>query len=65
MSRIGRMPIPIPSGVQIEQDAGRRVMVKGPKGSLDLVLRPEVDLEVTEATAVVNTNGSGALRQSR
>ncbi len=33
MSRIGRLPIPVPSGVDVNID-GRRVTVKGPKGEL-------------------------------
>ncbi|MGZ6880928.1 MAG: 50S ribosomal protein L6, partial [Mycobacteriaceae bacterium] len=33
MSRIGRMPIGVPSGVDVTID-GRRVTVKGPKGQL-------------------------------
>jgi len=33
MSRIGRLPIPVPSGVDITID-GRDVVVKGPKGTL-------------------------------
>ena len=33
MSRIGRLPIPVPSGVDVAID-GRTVNVKGPKGSL-------------------------------
>src|SRR3712207_1452560 len=33
MSRIGRLPIPVPSGVDVAID-GRTVSVKGPKGSL-------------------------------
>ena len=31
MSRIGRMPIPVPSGVEVEIE-GPNVRVKGPKG---------------------------------
>jgi large subunit ribosomal protein L6 len=34
MSRIGKAPIPVPSGVDVTV-ADRRVTVKGPKGSLD------------------------------
>ena len=34
MSRIGKSPIPVPSGVDVTV-ADRRVTVKGPKGSLD------------------------------
>ena len=33
MSRIGRLPIPVPSGVDVSID-GQQVVVKGPKGSL-------------------------------
>ncbi|MEC8504908.1 MAG: 50S ribosomal protein L6, partial [Actinomycetota bacterium] len=35
MSRIGKMPIPVPSGVTASID-GRSVTVTGPKGSLSL-----------------------------
>jgi len=34
MSRIGQQPIPIPSGVEVTID-GTRVVVKGPKGTLE------------------------------
>ena len=37
MSRIGRLPIPIPSGVDIAID-GQDVSVKGPKGELKLTV---------------------------
>ena len=33
MSRIGRMPIPVPAGVDVKVD-GSTVTVKGPKGTL-------------------------------
>ena len=35
MSRVGKAPITVPSGVEVSID-GRRVVVSGPKGSLDL-----------------------------
>jgi len=34
MSRIGKMPIPVPSGVEVTID-GRHVTVKGPRGTLE------------------------------
>jgi len=37
MSRIGRMPIPVPSGVDVAID-GRDVTVKGPRGTLALTI---------------------------
>jgi large subunit ribosomal protein L6 len=37
MSRIGKKPIPIPAGVDVTID-GQNVSVKGPKGTLDLMV---------------------------
>ena len=40
MSRIGRMPITIPNGVEINVD-GQEVTVKGPKGTLsEIIVEP-------------------------
>ena len=44
MSRIGRMPIPLPSGVEVAQE-GNRLTVKGPLGTLERELHPEMKLE--------------------
>ncbi len=44
MSRIGRMPIPLPSGVEVTQDGGN-VRVKGPLGTLERTIHPEMKLE--------------------
>jgi len=63
MSRIGKSPIDLPSGVNVEEKS-REVTVKGPKGSLSLSLRPEVDLEIGDAQIVVKANGSGPARQA-
>ena len=41
MSRIGRAPIPVPSGVVIAIE-GRRVTVKGPRGTLARELPPDI-----------------------
>ena len=37
MSRIGRLPVPVPAGVDVTID-GQDVTVKGPKGTLSLSL---------------------------
>ena len=41
MSRIGRKPIPIPSGVEVTLN-GTHVTVKGPKGTLERDLVPDI-----------------------
>ena len=45
MSRIGRMPIALPSGVKVNVADGS-VRVEGPKGKLARALPPEVSLAV-------------------
>lgn len=45
MSRVGRVPVPIPSGVTVTTK-DRLVTVKGPKGELKYKHRPEVDVKV-------------------
>ena len=65
MSRIGKQPVTIPSGVTVQVGGDRSVMVKGPKGSLNMSLRPEVDVKVEGAEAKVEPNGIGSPRQSR
>ncbi|QDV08403.1 50S ribosomal protein L6 [Planctomycetes bacterium Poly30] len=64
MSRIGKAAITIPSGVQVDLK-GREVNVKGPKGSLSMTLRPEVEFNVEGNEASVSLNGSGAPRAAR
>jgi large subunit ribosomal protein L6 len=55
MSRIGRLPVAIPSGVTVLEKE-RTVTVKGPKGSLELRLRPEIDVKIDKAQVVVQPN---------
>jgi large subunit ribosomal protein L6 len=64
MSRIGKQPIEIPGGVEVALK-GRSVTVKGPKGTLALDLRPEVDLAIEDKSVTVSPNGSGPVQQSR
>lgn len=64
MSRIGKAPVKLPSGVTVEEKS-RAVTVKGPKGSLGLTLRPEVDVKVEDGEVLVSVNGSGPAREAR
>ena len=49
MSRIGRQPISIPSGVEVALGQDQTVTVKGPKGTLARRLHPDVRLVVEGA----------------
>jgi large subunit ribosomal protein L6 len=52
MSRIGRLPITVPSGVDVTID-GRTVTVKGPKGTLSRALHPDITVSREDGTIVV------------
>ena len=51
MSRIGRLPVPIPDGVKIEM-ASDVVKVTGPKGSLEQQVRPEITVNIGDSEVV-------------
>ena len=53
MSRIGRMPITIPAGVEVDIAEGNVVTVKGPKGTLTKSLHPAMIIEKEGAEIVV------------
>ena len=56
MSRIGRAPITLPSGVEVSVD-GRRVTVKGPQGSLERDLPAQVTLRQEDGTVLLERSG--------
>ena len=56
MSRIGRMPITVPAGVEVTIAENNVVTVKGPKGTLTQALRPEMILEQGHGLAMVEMN---------
>jgi large subunit ribosomal protein L6 len=53
MSRIGKAPITVPSGVDIRVD-GQTVTVKGPKGELSQVLPGAISVSLEDGTVTVN-----------
>ncbi len=52
MSRVGKVPIAIPNGVEVRTE-GARVTVKGPKGELSRELVPEMKLNVSDGVVTV------------
>ncbi|NLB46543.1 MAG: 50S ribosomal protein L6 [Microbacteriaceae bacterium] len=52
MSRIGKLPITVPGGVDVKID-GQQVSVKGPKGELSLVVPEPIRVALDEGTVLV------------
>ena len=52
MSRIGRLPVAVPKGVEVKID-GHTVRVKGPKGELARTFHPDVSVSREDSTLVV------------
>ena len=53
MSRIGRMPIAVPAGVTVDIAENNKVTVKGPKGTLERALAPEMEITLEGNEIVV------------
>jgi len=54
MSRIGKQPVPVPSGVDVTIN-GRNVSVKGPKGTLTLDISEPITVDRSDDGAIVVT----------
>lgn len=52
MSRIGKMPVPIPKGVKINFD-GESIRVEGPKGKLAQKINRDIKLEISDTQILV------------
>ena len=65
MSRIGKLPIPVPDGVEVSID-GLAVTVKGPKGELSRVMPEGVALSFDDdGSVVVDRTGDSRTERSR
>lgn len=53
MSRIGKMPVPLPQGVNIEMATDGTVVVNGPKGSLTRRIHPDMKVIIEGETLLV------------
>lgn len=63
MSRIGKLPVEIPQGVNIDI-AADQVTVKGPKGELVQKIQPEVSIVLEGNQLTVNRNGDSKKARS-
>lgn len=59
MSRVGRLPVTVPSGVQVDVQ-GLNVRVKGPKGTLERTFAPGVTFQMEDGHLVVTRESEEA-----
>ncbi len=57
MSRIGKVPVEIPSGVEVSIN-GNIVTVKGPKGTLDKEFSPLAEVEIADNQVVIKPSNN-------
>ncbi|WP_066058524.1 50S ribosomal protein L6 [Robertmurraya korlensis] len=62
MSRVGKKPVEIPSGVTVTVD-GNNVTVKGPKGELSRSFNPDIEIKVEEN--VINVSRPSDAKEHR
>ena len=58
MSRIGKQPIPVPAGVKVDIK-GQQISVNGSKGTLEIEVRPEIEVVLQENEILVNSREEG------
>lgn len=63
MSRIGNKPIPLPKGVTIDL-TDSMITVKGPKGTLEQALRPEINVKQEDGQILVTRPSEDNLHRS-
>ncbi|MDR2166603.1 MAG: 50S ribosomal protein L6 [Clostridiales bacterium] len=54
MSRIGKMPVTIPAGVEVKLHEGNFMTVKGPKGTLERQLEPSIQIDIESNVITVS-----------
>ena len=63
MSRIGNKPIAVPAGVEVKID-GQHITVKGPKGTLERDVNPEISMKLEEGTLTFTRSSEDRLDKS-
>ena len=63
MSRIGNKPITVPAGVEVKVD-GQHVTVKGPKGTLERDINPEITIKFEDGIIKFERHSEERLHRS-
>ena len=52
MSRVGRLPVEVPSGVEVKIE-GSHVKIKGPKGEMEFGFTPNIEIAIEESVITI------------
>jgi large subunit ribosomal protein L6 len=63
MSRIGKLPVPLPKGVKVKMEEGRLV-VTGPKGTLSQLMPPRVKIDIGDKEIQIEPQDDSRLTRS-
>ncbi len=64
MSRVGKLPISIPDGVEITVDSDNRVTAKGPKGELTAQIPPQIKVSIKDGVVTAERDSEAKLSRS-
>src|ERR1700686_2579264 len=64
MSRIGKLPIPVPPGVEVALETGNRLSVTGPRGTLQRTFAPSMLIKVDGGIITVARPSDARLHRS-
>ena len=63
MSRIGNKPIAVPAGIEVKIE-GQHITVKGPKGTLERDINPEITMKLENGTVTFERSSENRLDKS-
>jgi len=63
MSRIGKLPVIIPDGVEVKVE-GQTVSAKGPLGTETVTIRPEISVKLEDKKIILTRNDESRLTRS-
>ena len=64
MSRIGKLPIPVPEGVEVALETGNRLSVTGSRGTLQRTFAPSMLINVETGTITVDRPSNARIHRS-
>ena len=64
MSRIGKLPIPVPDGVEVALETGNRLSVTGSRGTLQRTFAPSMLINVETGTITVDRPSNARIHRS-